>query len=163
MSSPARMDPASRRDLVPLIGLLAAPLVLAVWTTVGFFLLMPLEGIASPGGPGESPMWLVYSALAILTFAWPVLLLWLTRGFQILNRVLMAALRRRRHRPLGRRGPSHLLAPARPSAGARRSHDADLHGSRPPRMALGGIPAALGECFPRPRWAGPDYLTATPR
>ncbi|MDA3936928.1 MAG: hypothetical protein PF636_08780 [Actinomycetota bacterium] len=84
--------PDVHRLLVLLASFVAAPLLLIVWTTIGFFILMPLDAVGSGSADGQAPSWLVYSGLAFLVFAWPLLLLRLTRRIRTLNRVLMVLL-----------------------------------------------------------------------
>ncbi len=80
---------SSARVLVTL-GWLAAALVAAtVWTTIGFFALMPVGAVVPLGDPEQVPMWLAYAGLAFLGFGWPLILLALTQRMRTLNRMLM--------------------------------------------------------------------------
>ena len=86
---------ADRRSVLPrlLVGvawLSAALAAFVAWTTIGFFVLMPVQAVVPVDGPEQAPMWLAYSGLVFLALVWPLLLLFLTRRPTSLNRMLMA-------------------------------------------------------------------------
>jgi hypothetical protein len=78
------------RFLVGVVWLIPALAAFVVWTTIGFFVLMPAQAVVPVGGPEQAPMWLAYSGLVFLALVWPLLLLFLTRRPGSLNRMLMA-------------------------------------------------------------------------
>ncbi|MBN2840323.1 MAG: hypothetical protein JXP37_05130 [Coriobacteriia bacterium] len=85
------IDPrhAPARPLTAIAWLAAAVIAVMVWTTVGFFVLMPIGAAIPLGDPAQVPMWLAYAGLTFLMFAWPLLLFIVTQRLTALNRALM--------------------------------------------------------------------------
>lgn len=79
-----------RPGLLATIAWLAAAVVaVMVWTTIGFFALMPVGVFIPLGDPEQVPMWLAYAGLVFLGFAWPLVLLFGTRRLTSLSRMIM--------------------------------------------------------------------------
>ncbi|MHB1136463.1 MAG: hypothetical protein ACYCXR_09345 [Coriobacteriia bacterium] len=83
----SRSGPA--RLLATIAWLAAAVAAVVIWTTIGFFALMPVGAFIPLGDPEQVPMWVAYAGLVFLGSVWPLVLLFGTRRLRALSRMIM--------------------------------------------------------------------------
>ncbi len=82
--------PTPVRLLAATAWLTAVVAAVVIWTTIGFFALMPVGIFIPLGDPEQVPMWLAYAGLVFVGFVWPLVLLFGTRRLTALSRMIMA-------------------------------------------------------------------------